>query len=236
MLDILRLSARTLQQATTIVFHFFTANYFKQLQNPSLTSQTMKNVVVLGGSYAGISTAHRVLKQAAKIGPFKITVVSPNTHLYWSMASPRGIVPGQLTDEELFQPTAAGFAQYPAGQFDFIPASAESLDVDAKRVRITGDRSLDYDFLVLATGTHATKYLPFKGVGSTEATKDALHDFQARVKKAETIVIAGAGATGVETAGELGFEYGRTKEIILVSLRCVAYRSKYCHHFSGILS
>ncbi len=221
MLYILRLAANTFQQAFNIVFQFLAWNHFQQIHNPSLTSRTMKNIVILGGSYAGVSTAHRILKKSVKAGPFKITLVSPNTHLYWNVASPRGIVPGQLTDEMLFQPIAAGFIQYPASQFEFILGSAESLDVEAKRVGISGstdNKTLDYDFLILATGSHTNGDTPFKGLGSTEATKDALHDFQARVNKAETIVIAGAGVTGVEAAGELGFEYGRQKEIILVSL------------------
>ena len=221
MLYILRLAARTFQQAINIVFDFLTGNTFQPIRNPNLTQtpQTMKNIVILGGSYAGISTAHRVLKQAAKAGPFKITLVSPNTHFYWNMASPRGLVPGQLTDEELFQPIAAGFNKYPASRFEFILASAESLDVETKQVGIcgsTGDQTLDYDFLILATGSHTKGDIPFKGLGSTEATKDALHDFHGRVRKAKTIVVAGAGVTGVETAGELGFEYGQQKEIILV--------------------
>lgn len=56
-----------------------------------------------------------------------------------------------------------------------------------------------------------------KGRGSYEETRDALHDFQARVKKATSIVVGGAGSTGVETAGELGFEYGKVKKITLIS-------------------
>ncbi|KAK9350503.1 hypothetical protein V1523DRAFT_428982 [Lipomyces doorenjongii] len=155
----------------------------------------MANIVILGGSFAGVSTAHRILKGAAKTGaPVKITLVSPNTHFYWNIAAPRAIIPGQLADEKYFQPIAAGFSQYKPSQFEFIVASAESVDFATKKGN-----------------------LPFKTLGTTEATKDALHDFQARVKKAKTIVVAGAGATGVETAGELGFEYGTQKEIILIA-------------------
>ena len=129
-------------------------------------------------------------------------------------------MPGQLPDEKLFQPIAFGFNKYPASQFEFILASAKSLGVEARQVVIsgsTGDNVLDYDYLILATGSHTTGGTPFKGLGSTEATKDALHDLQARVKEAKTIVIAGAGVTGTETAGELGFEYGRQKDVVLVS-------------------
>jgi apoptosis-inducing factor 2 len=219
MLSILRLIASTCQQTINLVFHFLTANYFIQIHDPRITSRTMKNIVILGGSHAGISTAQRILKQSAKIGLFKIILVSPNTHYYWNLASPRAVVPGQLTDEQLFKPIAAGFSQYPASKFEFILASAEHLDIEAKKVWIsssTGKETLDYDFLVLATGSHTKENTPFKELGSTEATKDALHKFQARVKEAKSIVIAGAGPSGVEIASELGFEYGRQKEIILV--------------------
>jgi len=180
----------------------------------------MKHIVILGGSYAGVSTAHRLLKQAAKTGPIKITLVSPDTHFYWTMASSRAIVPGQFPDEKIFQPIAPGFEQYPADRFDFILASAKSLDVQTKKVGIsssTGNQELDYDFLIVATGSHMKEDTPLKGLGSTEATKKALHDFQARVKNAKTIVVAGGGVTGCEVAGELAFEYGARKEIILVS-------------------
>jgi hypothetical protein len=36
--------------------------------------------------------------------------------------------------------------------------------------------------------------------------------------KAKTIVVAGGGVTGCETAGELAYEYGRQKEIIFVGI------------------
>jgi apoptosis-inducing factor 2 len=181
-----------------------------------------RNILILGGSYAGVSTAHQLLKQQAKTGPFKITMVSPQTHFYWSMASPRGIIQGELSDEQLFQPVTAGFAKYRASQFEFIQATAEGLDVEAKKVEISGPyslRMLEYDLLILATGSQSKSKLPFKGLGTTEATKTALHDLQARADKAKTIVVAGAGVTGIEVAGELGFAYGREKEVILVSFK-----------------
>jgi hypothetical protein len=49
-----------------------------------------------------------------------------------------------------------------------------------------------------------------------QATIDALHKIQEQVKVAKTIVVGGAGATGVEASGELGYEYGKDKEITLV--------------------
>ena len=112
MTDILTRAASTLQYTLQLLFHFLTVNYFRRIEDPGLKALTMKHIVILGGSYAGVSTAHRILKQAAKTGPLKITIVSPNTHFYWSMASPRGVVPGQIPDEKLFQPIAPGFSKF----------------------------------------------------------------------------------------------------------------------------
>lgn len=180
-----------------------------------------RTIVILGGSYGGISTAHRLLKQSAKTGEVKIILVSPSTHIYWNIASPRGIVPGQFPDEKLFQPFLPGFKQYGAG-FEFVQGSAEKLDIAAKTVSVLAagvEKDITYDELVLATGSDAKGDVPWKGKGTYEATRDALHLFQGKVKAAESIVVGGAGATGVETAGELGFEYGKIKKIILVSPR-----------------
>ena len=117
------------QSTLSTIFHFLTASYFKQGPNPNLSPRAMNNIVILGGSFAGISTAHRVLKQAGKTAPFKITLVSPNTHFYWSMASTRGLVPGQISEEELFRPIADGFKQYPASSQ--LPPLLPPADFDA---------------------------------------------------------------------------------------------------------
>lgn len=221
MLYILRLAAKAFRQAVDLVFHFLTGFYFQRLSDTSLTPSTMKNIIILGGSYVGISTAHRILKQSANTGTVKVTLVSPNSHFYWNMASPRGLISGELVDDKLFLPTAAGFSQYKASQFEFILASAENLDIKAKKVELSspaGNKTLEYDLLILATGSSTQGETPFKGLGSTEKTQYAIRNFQARVKEAKTIVLAGAGATGVELAGELGFKYGKQKDVILVSL------------------
>lgn len=238
MTDILLFAASKFSQGVISAFHLLTIGYFQPREQHSINTSTsatpkMKNIVILGGSYAGVSTAHRILKQAAKspstISPFKITLVSPNTDLYWNMASPRAILPGQLADDQLFQPIAAGFKKYNDYQFEFILAHATSVDVSGRTVAIsvtdrlsdaTADAVeqivLEYDHLILATGSRTINDTPLKGLGSTDKTKAALHDFQGRIEKAKIIVVAGGGVTGVEVAGELGFQYGRIKEILLV--------------------
>jgi NADH dehydrogenase FAD-containing subunit len=187
---------------------------------PVLPASEMKTVVILGGSFGGITTAHKLLKQSASTGDVKVILVSPNTHLYWNLATVRAIIPGQIADEKLLQPIAPGFKQYRADQFEFVVGIAESLDLAGKKVTITsktGTNVLSYDTLVLATGSHTKSNAPWKAQSTYEETRDQLHDYQSRVKKAASIVVVGGGSTGVETSGELGFEYGKTKKITLIA-------------------
>lgn len=182
-----------------------------------------QNIVILGGSHAGISTAHRLLKStSASMSQVKITLVTPNTHHYWNLASPRAILPRDYNEDSLFEDIAQGFSQYPADRFEFVLGTASRLDVSSQIVEVrtstlgTGESQIKYDFLVLATGSHSTGDAPFKSLDTTESTRAAIREFRLRVERANSIVVAGAGVTGVEVAGELGFVYGTQKKITLV--------------------
>lgn len=182
-----------------------------------LSTENMKSILILGGSFGGLSTAYRLLKKNPNV---KITLIAPNDALYWNLAGPRAIVPGGFDDSKIFAPYAPGFKQF-GERAEIVTGLATSMDVAAKKVTVkgaNGERVYSYDMLVIATGASTKGDVPYKVIGSTEDTKAHLHGFQERVKKATTIVVAGGGATGVETAGELGYEYGKTKKIILVCL------------------
>lgn len=99
--------------------------------------------------------------------------------------------------------------------------SASAADFDAKTVEITlpdsATRTLPYDQLVLATGARsASPDTPWKSPGTYEETLASVHDTATKVTNAQHIVVGGAGSTGIEVAGELGYEFGKTKEIVLL--------------------
>jgi NADH dehydrogenase FAD-containing subunit len=58
--------------------------------------------------------------------------------------------------------------------------------------------------------------MPWKEVGTTAQTRASLAKLQAGIRDAQSIIVSGAGVTGVEFAGELGSAYGKTKEISLL--------------------
>lgn len=178
-----------------------------------------KTVVILGASFAGLKIAHSLLKTTLPaVKDLKVILVSPTTHAYFNLAAPRAIVPGQIPDEKILAPIEPGFSKYPSSSFEFVIGAAKSVDPASKRVEIeteSGLRTVTYDTLVVTTGSN-TGSMPWKASGSHKQFLELLHGTQERVKKAKSIVVGGAGVTGVETAGELGYEYGKTKEITLV--------------------
>ncbi|KAH7031273.1 uncharacterized protein B0I36DRAFT_431408 [Microdochium trichocladiopsis] len=182
----------------------------------------MPTIVILGGAYVGVRVAHSLLKTTAKtVKDLKIILVSKNSHFYWNMASVRLVIPGQLKEEQYAVPIAKGFEQYPAESFQLIVGSAEGLDTDAKTVSVkVGDaeQSISYDHLVLATGSrYVDSNVPWKANGTYEELAATIKNVQERIAEAKEIVVAGAGATGIELAGEIAFEYGKEKKVTLLS-------------------
>ncbi|KAK4241221.1 hypothetical protein C8A03DRAFT_12499 [Achaetomium macrosporum] len=193
-----------------------------------------RTIVILGASYAGVPIAHYLLKHtAAKVKGFKVIIVAPNTHMYWNVASVRGILPNMMGDEKLFLPLAPAFSKYPSDQYEFVRGVAERVDPSRNIVEVLGNdgvaKTIQYDELVIATGSSFKADMPFKNLSSTEKTKDTLHDWSRRIESAKSIIVAGAGATGIEVAGELGQEYAVTgkKQITLVSDQELPLTSKF---------
>jgi NADH dehydrogenase FAD-containing subunit len=180
-----------------------------------------KAVVILGAGWAGLPLAHKLLKYTLpKVKNLKVILVSPNTHFYWNLAAVRGVIPGAFTDDQLFLPIQPGFARYHDGSFEFVLGKASSIDPESNTVEISKNNgiktSLVYDQLVIATGSQILSDLPFKPIGKHEETVEALHGLQKQIGAAKSIAIAGAGPTGVETAGEIAAHYGVEKEITLI--------------------
>lgn len=123
------------------------------------TMAKTRTVVIVGGSFAGVSTALRILKQASKVStdPFRIILVSRDSQFYWNIAIPSAIIPQQLSDDQVFQPIEKGFSSYSPSQFEFVLGTATGISIDTKELDITpasgGQRKIPYDFLILGTGS-----------------------------------------------------------------------------------
>lgn len=202
-----------------------------------------QTIVILGAGFAGLPLAHRLLKTTLPKTGLKVVLVSPNSHFLWNVAAPRGVIPGEIPEEDLFIPIAPTFEKYTADEFEFVLGAAESIEPkqNSVHVRLSGDGSSDfvageqpgtdgaayslvYDHLVIATGSRLISGLPLKPLGTHEVTLARWRDLQSQIEAAKSIVIAGGGPTGVEVAGELAAKYGSGKGITLVeNSDCVLY-------------
>jgi sulfide:quinone oxidoreductase len=106
----------------------------------------MKHLLILGGGTAGTMVANR-LRRALDSDEWRITIIDQSpTHYYQPgfLFIPFGV----YSKNDVIKPRR-----------DFIPSGVELLmaeidviEPDANRVRLTGGRTLSYDFLVIATG------------------------------------------------------------------------------------
>ncbi|KAL7907484.1 FAD/NAD(P)-binding domain-containing protein [Trichoderma velutinum] len=187
----------------------------------SITAMTdPKTVVILGAGWAGLPLAHKLLKYTSSKTALKVILVSPNSHFFWNVAATRALIPGMIPDESMFIPIATGFQHYAVDLFEFILGTATDIQWSSNSVAILtnsgGSRTLHYNHLVIATGSRMASGLPLKPIGSHEETLAAWHELQTNVSRARDIVIAGAGPTGVEVAGELAAKFGKLKKITLI--------------------
>lgn len=182
-----------------------------------------KTIVILGAGLAGLPVAHYLLSRtAATHKAIRVVLVNPSDTFYWSLASPRIVLPDQLAEDKYMWSIPELFAKYPASQFEFVAGKAETLSPEDNSVVVRladgSARTLAYHTVVVATGADARENMPWKPLGSSRETRDAIAKLRRDIQGAKSIVVAGGGVTGVELAGELGAAYAKAglKEVTLV--------------------
>jgi NADH:ubiquinone reductase (H+-translocating) len=172
-----------------------------------------KRIVILGGGFGGINAA----KDLAKL-PVDVTVVDrKNYHLFQPLLYQVALA--VLSPADIAQPIRALMRNHP--NIDVLMDEAISFDLSLQRVRLKTGVELEYDYLIIATGsTHSyfgrddwAKLAPgLKTVeDATEIRRRVLLAFElAERQMMETgthpplnFVIVGGGPTGVELAGAI---------------------------------
>ncbi|KAI9817519.1 MAG: hypothetical protein M1827_001129 [Pycnora praestabilis] len=191
-----------------------------------------ENILVLGGSFAGLSVAHYLLRHTipavTKADPsksYKVILISPSKYFFWKIGAPRALISEKLIPlENSFIPIIDGFKSYPASSFEFVQGEVTNLNDKARNVEIkltagssqATNSTLAYHALVIATGGISESPL-WSYHGTDEDTRKALKEMHAALPRATSIIVVGGGPAGTETAGELGSEFGGSKEITLLS-------------------
>jgi 3-phenylpropionate/trans-cinnamate dioxygenase ferredoxin reductase subunit len=159
----------------------------------------MAGLVVIGASYAGIQSA-----LSAREGGFTgaITVVCDETWLpYQRPPLSKDFQLGVTSEDHLVLRDEAFFKKE---QIELaLGRRATEIDPAAKRIKLDDGVALDFDKLVLATGSRARRIAApgadLDGVCYLRSVTDAL-DLKARLARAAEVVIVGGGFIGLEVA------------------------------------
>ncbi|KAJ9604948.1 hypothetical protein H2200_010337 [Cladophialophora chaetospira] len=182
---------------------------------------TTRNIVVLGGNYAGSSIAHLFLKHMYSDLPqsgakYRLLLVNPSTTFYHRSASPRAAADLERAEKScsLFSDLAEGFSRYTPESFTFIQGLANKVDLDMRTVTIRkveragldgpSEEILHFHALWIATGASPDADVLNTVQTGKEEILSRIKIMNAKVNKATDIVIAGGGPTAVELAGEIG--------------------------------
>jgi NADH dehydrogenase FAD-containing subunit len=189
-------------------------------------SKSHHEFVILGANFAGLLEAHYILRHIIpplqKINPqtsYHLTIISPNTHFYFKVASPRALAgEGLVPFEKLFLPIKPEFASYPLDVYTILRGTGTAIDESTKTITVvTPDsrpQTIQYSTLVLAIGTTSTSPL-WTMPGGHEQTQASIQAFQKSLPQAKTVLIAGGGPAGAETAGEIAHLYPKASVTIL---------------------
>jgi NADH:quinone reductase (non-electrogenic) len=170
-------------------------------------------VLILGGGFAGLNAAQK-LKRA----PVDVTLVDRrNFHLFQPLLYQ--VATGSLSPGEIAAPLRGVLSRQKNTQV--LLGEAVDIDPDAKRVILRDGAALEYDSLIVATGSKTSYYgndawrdwaPSLKTVEEATAIRHKiLYAFEWAERSATeaearawlTFVIVGAGATGLELAGAL---------------------------------
>jgi len=167
-------------------------------------------IVILGGSFGGLTAAHE-LRRALPRGQIDVTVVSRDDRFYFVPSLP-WVTMGHKTLEQISFPLQPSLD---VARIECVIGEAEQVDAPAQKVRIAG-KDLEYDFLVIATGHRSANEAvpglgPFDGPGhslmSPREAQEAGEAWQRFLQDPGPMVIGCApGASCLGPAYEFAFE------------------------------
>ncbi|KAJ1713232.1 Amid-like NADH oxidoreductase [Aspergillus flavus] len=180
-------------------------------------ASTLRNIIVVGGSYVGKTTA----QELAQVVPntHRVLLIEPHSHFHHLFTFPRfAIVPGQ--EHKAFIPYTGIFPST-SSLTQHAVVQARALSVLPQHVKLDrewqGSRQIPFDYLVVATGTRLVQPAGMRHDDKLSSVA-YLQNHQNDVKKAKSILIAGGGAVGVQMATDLK-EFYPEKEITVVQSR-----------------
>ncbi len=154
------------------------------------------HVAIIGNGISGI-TAARFIR---KLSDHRITVISSETDYFFSRTALMYIYMGHMRFKDT-QPYEPWF--WEKNRIDLRRAHVERIDTTARQLHLAGDAPLQYDRLIIATGSRSNKFgwpgQDLRGVGGLYSYQD-LENMEACSPHLQRAVIVGGGLIGIEMA------------------------------------
>jgi NADH:ubiquinone reductase (H+-translocating) len=172
----------------------------------------MKEILILGAGYTGMGATMGLAGRLKGREDVHITLVNPQTRFTERLRLHQTASGQELADLEIPEQLADTDVQ-------FVPGWVTSIDADAQTVRIDDEHVLRYDTLVYALGSVAdTDTVP--GVDKFAYTLNSAQDAAALADQLDrlgdgTVIVAGGGLTGIESAAEIAEQHPDTDVVLL---------------------
>jgi NAD(P)H-nitrite reductase large subunit len=156
----------------------------------------MEKLVIIGNGIAGITVARNVRKNS----DMDITIISSETEHFFSRTALMYIYMGHMKFEHT-KPYEDWF--WSKNHLKIVKAHVTSIDIDSRRVRLENGQSIEYDKLVIATGSKSNKFgwpgQDLKGVQGLYSKPD-LDLMEENTNNISCSVVVGGGLIGIEMA------------------------------------
>jgi NAD(P)H-nitrite reductase large subunit len=156
----------------------------------------MDNIVIIGNGISGITAARHIRKKS----DHKITVISAESDHFFSRTALMYIYMGHMKFEHT-KPYEDWF--WEKNDIDLLNAHVTGLDETHKKIRLENGSELDYDTLIVATGSKSRMLgwpgQELKGVQGLYSLQD-IELMEENTKGVSRAVISGGGLIGVEMA------------------------------------
>ena len=203
----------------------------------SNTREHKKHLVIVGGSFAGMTLLHYVQND------FKITLIDKKDHVEWICMLPKSILDNStffedeaiadlkecIEDKKVFGDNA-----------HFIQAiMTQVVDQGTIKIKRTGglqnkdtleknaldlsnieEEEIKFDYLVICTGSNyianEENVTDVAHIFTKEQRRAYLNKYKKDMEEAKSILVVGGGPTGCEMVGELLIKYGNKKKLGLM--------------------
>ncbi len=172
-----------------------------------MSTSAKKSVAIYGGGIAGAVLANRLSHD------FDVVLVDPHDYFEVPMAVPRNLVQPDFAEAAIV-PFAQAMPSVRHEQAKLVKMTRAGGIIEygnGRLLQITGDVS------VLATGTRFPNQLVRAYEGSGAHRKEFYRGYNARLHRAQRVLIIGGGPIGVETAGEISEVFPNKSVTILES-------------------